>query len=227
MTASRQQSQFVPRPISRELASAGAGAAVADGVYRRLSPTYDLVFGAPLQPGRIAAIRRMAIRPGDHILEVGAGTGLNFPLYPRGCHVTAIDLSGPMLERARIRLERTRLKQIELVEQDAAKMSFASDVFDSVYAPYVMSAVTDPIRVAREMRRVCRPGGRIVILNHFRSTNPLLSWLECALSPVTVHVGFRLDLDLSLLLEQADLRAASIEKVNIPPMWSLVTCIKQ
>lgn len=224
VTASRQHSQFVPRPVSRELTSAGE--TVVEGVYHRLSPIYDLVFGAPLQPGRVAAIRRMAISPGDHVLEVGAGTGLNFPLYPRGCQVTAIDLSGPMLERARTRIDRDGLRHIELVEQDAARMSFASDVFDAVYAPYVMSAVADPIRVAREMRRVCRPGGRIVILNHFRSTNPLLSWLESALSPVTVHVGFRLDLSLTHLLEQARLRAASVETANFPPLWSLVTCIK-
>jgi phosphatidylethanolamine/phosphatidyl-N-methylethanolamine N-methyltransferase len=224
VTTSRQHSQFVPRPVAPELTSASE--AVAEGVYHRLSPIYDLVFGAPLQPGRIAAIRRMAIRPGDHVLEVGAGTGLNFPLYPRGCRVTAIDLSGPMLERARTRIDRDGLRHIELAEQDAATMSFASDVFDAVYAPYVMSAVADPIRVAREMRRVCRLDGRIVILNHFRSTNPLLSSFEHAFSPLTVHVGFRLDLDLTEFLEQAQLRAASVERVNFPPMWSLVTCIK-
>jgi phosphatidylethanolamine/phosphatidyl-N-methylethanolamine N-methyltransferase len=222
---SQQRSQFAPAPFSRELTS-GAPDAAGDGAYRRLSPIYDLVFGAPLQPGRAAAIRRMAIGPGDRILEIGAGTGLNFPLYPQDCHVTAIDLSGPMLERAQARIEQARISHIELLEQDAADMRFANDAFDSVYAPYVMSAVADPIRVAREMQRVCRPGGRIVILNHFRSTNPLVSRLEATLSPLTVHVGFRLDLDLGRVLEQAHLRPASIEKVNLPPMWSLVTCLK-
>ena len=108
-----------------------------------------------------------------------------------------------MLNRARRRVARQGFAHVELLEQDAARMSFRNDSFDSVYAPYVMSVVVDPIRVAREMRRVCRPGGRIVILNHFRSTNPLLSRLERATSPLTVHVGFRLDLSLTELLRQA------------------------
>ena len=202
------------------------GNAFIDGVYARLSPVYDMIFGAPLQPGRIAAVRQMAICPGDRVLEVGAGTGINAPLYPQDCHVTAIDLSAPMLDRARRRVARQGLAHIELLEQDAARMTFRNDSFDSVYAPYVMSVAVDPIRVAREMRRVCRPGGRIVILNHFRSTNPVLSKLERATSPLTVHVGFRLDLSLTELLRQADLWPASVERVNFPPMWSLVTCIK-
>ena len=203
------------------------GNAFIEAVYARLSPVYDMIFGAPLQPGRIAAVRQMAIRSGDRVLEIGVGTGINAPLYPKDCHVTAIDLSVPMLDRARRRVARQGLAHIELLEQDAAWMTFRSNSFDSVYAPYVMSVVVDPIRVAREMRRVCRPGGRIVILNHFRSTNALASRLERATSPLTVLVGFRLDFSLTELLRQADLWPASIERVNFPPLWSLVTCIKR
>jgi len=76
------------------------------------------------------------------------------------------------------------------------------------------------------MRRVCRPGGRIVILNHFRSPNPLLASLERAISPFTVHIGFKSDLDLPAFLAQAELHPVSIEKVNVPRIWSLVTCVK-
>jgi phosphatidylethanolamine/phosphatidyl-N-methylethanolamine N-methyltransferase len=76
------------------------------------------------------------------------------------------------------------------------------------------------------MRRICRPGGKIIILNHFRSANPILSRIERAISPLTVHIGFKSDLDLPAFLAQAELRPESIEKVNVPKIWSLVTCIK-
>jgi phosphatidylethanolamine/phosphatidyl-N-methylethanolamine N-methyltransferase len=76
------------------------------------------------------------------------------------------------------------------------------------------------------MRRVCKPGGKIVILNHFRSANPILSRVERAISPLTVHIGFKSDLDLPAFLAQAELRPESIEKVNVPKIWSLVTCVK-
>lgn len=210
----------------RALSPPASGNAFVDRVYAKLSPFYDLLFKAPLQAGRIAATARMAIHPGDRVLEVGTGTGINAPLYPRHCHVTAIDLSAAMLERARARIVRERLTHVKLLEADAARLTFADESFDSVYAPYVISVVPDPVQVAREMRRVCRPGGRIVILNHFRSENPVLSRLERAISPATVHVGFRSDLDLTEVLAQANLKPISIEKVNFPKIWTLVTCIK-
>ena len=108
---------------------------------------------------------------------------------------------------------------------DAAQLRFPDESFDVVYAPYLISVVPDPVGVAREMRRVCRPGGRIVILNHFRSTNPVVASVERLVSPLTLHVGFAADLDLPAFLARAGLRPAPIEKVNFPPVWSLVTCI--
>ena len=114
----------------------------------------------------------MGIKPGDRVLEVGVGTGINAALYPRDCSVTGIDLSSSMLEKARERVARKGIRNVRLLEMDAADLKFADDTFDIVYAPYLISVVPDPVAVAREMRRVCRPGGRIIILNHFRSPNP-------------------------------------------------------
>jgi phosphatidylethanolamine/phosphatidyl-N-methylethanolamine N-methyltransferase len=196
------------------------------GVYEKLASVYDFTFGPVLHPGRVDAIDRMGIRPGDRVLEVGVGTGINASLYPSYCAVTGVDFSSSMLEKARERVARKGVRNVRLLEMDAANMKFADDSFDIVYAPYVISVVPDPVAVTREMRRVCRPGGRIVILNHFRSKARVGAWLERIIAPFTLYLGFKSDLDLPAFLVQADLKPVSIEKVNIPRIWSLVTCIK-
>jgi phosphatidylethanolamine/phosphatidyl-N-methylethanolamine N-methyltransferase len=119
-----------------------------------------------------------------------------------------------------------KLRNVRLIEMDAADLKFLDGTFDIVYAPYLISVVPDPIAVAREMRRVCRTGGRLIFMNHFRSPNPLLGWIERVISPFTVHIGFKSDLDLPAFVAQAELNPLSIEKVNIPRIWSLVTCVK-
>jgi len=196
-------------------------------VYENIAWGYDLVFGPTLHPGRVDAIKRMGIKPGDRVLEVGVGTGINVDLYPADCAVTGIDLSSSMLEKARERVARKGVSNVRLLQMDAANLKFADDSFDIVYAPYVISVVPDPVAVTREMRRVCRPGGRIVILNHFRSSNPLMARIERMISPLTVHIGFKSDLDLPAFLAQAELKPQSIQKVNVPRIWSLVTCVKE
>ena len=195
-------------------------------VYENLASIYDFTFGPTLHPGRLEAIQRMGIKTGDRVLEVGVGTGINATLYPRDCAVTGIDLSDSMLEKARERVARKGITNVRLLEMDAADLKFADGSFDIVYAPYLISVVPDPVAVAREMSRVCRPGGKIIFLNHFRSANRLLAWMERGISPFTVHIGFKSDLDLPGFLAQAELKPVSIEKVNIPRIWSLVTCIK-
>jgi phosphatidylethanolamine/phosphatidyl-N-methylethanolamine N-methyltransferase len=197
------------------------------GVYEKLANVYDLAFGPTLNAGRVQAVKRMRIRPGEAILEVGVGTGINATLYPRECPVVGVDLSESMLEKARERLARKGLYNVRLMQMDAAHLRFPDESFDIVYAPYLISVVPDPVKVASEMRRVCRKGGRIVILNHFRSPGFLLSRAERMISPLTLHIGFKADLDLPAFLAQADLRPDFVEKVNFPRIWSLVTCVKQ
>jgi phosphatidylethanolamine/phosphatidyl-N-methylethanolamine N-methyltransferase len=196
-------------------------------VYEKLASVYDFIFGPTLHPGRLTAIQRMGIKRGDRILEVGVGTGINVALYPKSCHVTGIDLSDSMLEKARKRVARLGVRHVRLLQMDAAALKFPENSFDIVYAPYLISVVPDPVQVACEMYRVCRRGGRIILLNHFRSPNAVLSLVERVISPMTVHVGFKSDLDLPAFLAQASLRPESIEKVNIPKIWSLVTCVKE
>ena len=196
-----------------------------EGVYGKMASVYDLFFGLPLHHGRASAPSgAWASGRDDQILEVGVGTGISLPLYPRRCSVTAIDLSEWMLERARTRVQRYNLRNVRLIQMDATELKFPDNSFDIVYAPYFISCVPDPIAVTREMRRVCRPGGRLVFLNHFLSDGPIMSKLERAIAPLTVHLGFKSDFDLPAFLAQTGLRAESIEKVNVPRIWSLVIC---
>jgi phosphatidylethanolamine/phosphatidyl-N-methylethanolamine N-methyltransferase len=211
---------------TRALSVAAVETDFVAGVYEKLASVYDWVFGPTLHAGRLQAMQRMAIAPNDRILEVGVGTGINLGLYPRDCHVTGVDLSEGMLEKAHERVAEKAMRNVRLLQMDATRLTFPDHAFDIVYAPYLVSVVPDPVAVAREMKRVCRPGGRIIILNHFRSSNPIMSWGERLISPLTIHIGFKSDLDLPGFLAQAELQPVSIEKVNIPPIWSLVTCIK-
>jgi len=197
-----------------------------DAVYDKVSTVYDLTYGPTLHPGRLQAIERMGIKDGDRVLEVGVGTGINLGLYPSEAAVTGIDYTAAMLEKARERAARKKGAPVRLLQMDAADLRFADDSFDIVYAPYVISVVADPITVAREMYRVCRPGGRVIILNHFLSSGRFLSRLERLISPLTIHIGFKADLDLPAFLAQADLKPVSIEMVNWPRIWSLVTVVK-
>jgi phosphatidylethanolamine/phosphatidyl-N-methylethanolamine N-methyltransferase len=167
---------------------------------------------------------RLAPRAGESILEVGVGTGLSAVHYPRDCRVTAIDLSGAMLDRARARIVRHGTTHVRLCRMDAAHLAFRDAQFDAVYAPYVLNVVPDPVVVAREMLRVCRPHGRLVLLNHFdhaatrNIVNRIVGWMAGMVSDVNWN------LDLDRLLHEAGLVAVEIEPVNVPRVSCVVLC---
>ena len=128
-----------------------------------------------------------------------------------------------MLDRARQRVARLGLSHVEaLLEMDAQSMSYADDSFDAVVGMYVASVVPDPAQMLAEMRRVCVPGGDILIVNHFSSENPALRAFEKALSPFASQIGFHPDFDLNELLGLAAIEVVEIKPVNLFGYWKLV-----
>jgi len=184
-------------------------------LYERLAPVYDLVYGLGLHHGRQLALRRLAPAPGQRICEVGIGTGLGAAGYPAGCHVVGIDLSAAMLARARRRVARRGLAQVGLCRMDAGRLAFADAQFDAVHAAYVINVVPDPIAVARELTRVLRPGGRLVLLNHFANAPGQRGRLDRWLGRVATRLGgTQWDMDLDTFLRDTALVPCSVEPVN-------------
>jgi phosphatidylethanolamine/phosphatidyl-N-methylethanolamine N-methyltransferase len=172
------------------------------------------VFGPVLQPGRRALLERLGLKPGDRVLEVGVGTGLSLPLYPRSVRITGIDVSREMLEKARARVARRRLDNVDaLLEMDAEAMAFPDASVDKVVAMYVVSVVARPARLLEELHRVCRPDGEIFIVNHFRSDNRFLGAVEKALSGFSSQLGFHPDFDLREVLP--NYQNGDVSRVNL------------
>ncbi len=194
-------------------------------VYSNYAAVYDQIFGKIFHESRESAVRQLKPAPGERILEVGVGTGLSLPLYPRDCKVVGIDLSYDMLAKARQRIRAHRLGNVELIRMDAGRMEFPDNSFDTVMAAYVVTAVPDYRKVVTEMIRVCREGGRIIMLNHFSNGNKLIAAVEKVISPLCKHIGFRTDLSLNKVLEGTSLVVARKEKVNPLRYWHLVECV--
>jgi phosphatidylethanolamine/phosphatidyl-N-methylethanolamine N-methyltransferase len=193
--------------------------------YAVLSPVYDFLFDKIFYPGRVAAIDLLEIQPGNRVLEVGVGTGLNLPLYSRDCDVTGIDISKEMLRKAEERVLTLGMANTSLMVMDGSKLAFPDDSFDRVIATYVISAVPDPVKTLLEMRRVCKPSGHLVILNHFKSENPVIGMFEKLLAPVCTKIGFNTELKLMPLLERVALSPDQMHRVNLMNGWRLVRCI--
>lgn len=133
-------------------------------------------------------LRKKALsRASGKVLEVGVGTGNNFPYYPPGCEVTAIDFSPGMLDRARKKLHLARAP-IKLLEMDAQAMDFPDNTFDTVVATCVFCSVPDPVKGLAEVKRVCKPDGKIILLEHVRSESPVIGWLMDVLNPISLHL---------------------------------------
>ncbi len=182
--------QSAPAP-HRDAAITDAGQVVA--AYGRWAPVYDLAFAAVMRAGRSAAAEAAsrAAGRGGRIVDIGVGTGLELPMFDGACRVTGIDLSEPMLRGAQRRVARERLSNVDgLLVMDATRLAFPDQAFDAAVVPYVLTVVPEPQRMLDEVRRVVRPGGEIVLVNHFGSEAGPVAVVEAWLGRRSASLGW-------------------------------------
>ena len=191
--------------------------------YRRYAKYYDFVFGNIFHPGRHTAIEHLHCVPGDRVLEVGVGTGLSLPLYPKDVKVVGIDLSKDMLKQAEEKVADENLDHVEgLYQMDAQQMSFPENSFDKVVAMYVATVVPDVEAFMSEIRRVCKPGGTIIFLNHFQNKNPVIRHAEALVQPLAKYLGFHPDFPMSEFLERTNFKVTTAVPVNLLDYWTVL-----
>jgi phosphatidylethanolamine/phosphatidyl-N-methylethanolamine N-methyltransferase len=191
--------------------------------YRRWAPVYDHTFGLVAAEGRKHSVEVINQSKG-RVLEVGVGTGLSLPTYGHHLEIVGIDLSPEMLEKARERVAAEGLDNVaELHEMDASDLKFPDAAFDTVVAMYVMTVVPDPEKVMRELSRVCRPGGEVIIVNHFSAEEGMRGWVERRMAPFADMLGWRPVFDVERVLVCPDLTL--MEKRGLRP-WGLFTMMR-
>ena len=205
----------------------GSGLLDADSVraaYRRWAGIYDVVFGGVSSFGRRSAAAEVNRLPGNGVLEVGVGTGLALPCYNASKRVTGIDLSADMLRLARRRVAQEGLATVDtLREMDAEHMDFADASFDIAVAMFVASVVPHPRLLLAEMRRVVRPGGHLLFVNHFAAERGPRLWVERAVAPASRGLGWHTDFATSTLFDEADAAACVMRPVRPFGLFTLVS----
>jgi phosphatidylethanolamine/phosphatidyl-N-methylethanolamine N-methyltransferase len=194
-------------------------------VYNWYSGFYDFVWGKVFHSGRVMAPQLLDLSAGTKLLEVGVGTGLSIPLLPDHIDMTGVDLSERMLNKARKRVARLEREGVKLIKMDATRLDFPDDSFDRILAAYFISVVPDPVQCVLEMKRVCKPGGYILFLNHFRSFNPVVARIDDLLSPLCYRIGFKMDLDLHQLMADTDLDIETLIHIDLGGQWKAVRCV--
>ncbi|MCC7426187.1 MAG: class I SAM-dependent methyltransferase [Alphaproteobacteria bacterium] len=185
--------------------------------YRKQASFYDYTFGAVSWPGRRGAVALVNRLAGTRVLEVGVGTGLALPLYKPEKRVVGIDLSPEMLVKARERVEAEKLAHVEaLLEMDAEQMAFPDASFDISVAMYTASVVPHADRLLAEMRRVTKPGGDILFINHFVAEGGVRRWIEDRMASLSRKLGWHPDFAMEGFLDRK-----AIEFVSVTPMRPL------
>ncbi|MGH7779878.1 MAG: class I SAM-dependent methyltransferase [Candidatus Binataceae bacterium] len=159
-------------------------------IYSDFAKFYDTFFVRAFLDHEHEVVESLNLRPGQHVLEVGVGTGMSLDAFPAYVQLIGIDPSEAMLKHAREKIRENGWRHIEVKQGDALNLEFADNSFDEVVSFHVITVVPDPVRMMDEMVRVCKPGGRIVVVNHFASPNPILYFLNTLINPLTKLLGW-------------------------------------
>lgn len=191
-------------------------------IYDFHSMFYDATFGRLVKRRIARAISHMNISPTDRVLDLGIGTGVSLNYYPRRGHVIGIDLSSGMLRECRKKIAERRLDHATVFQADALHLPFGDNTFDHVFISHVISVVSDPCRLVQEAQRVAKPGARIVIVNHFQSTNRFIALFEKWLCPLCTRLGWRSDLPLQDLVTRTGVQVDYRFKLESIDLWETV-----
>jgi phosphatidylethanolamine/phosphatidyl-N-methylethanolamine N-methyltransferase len=194
--------------------------------YRRWAPVYDHTFGLVATEGRKHSVE-IINRGCGRVLEVGVGTGLSLPLYKRDLEIVGIDLSPEMLDKARERVAEERLTNVTgLHVMDASQLTFADGMFDTVVAMYVMTVVPEPEKVMRELARVCRPGGQVLLVNHFSQEDGMRGWIERRMAPFADKLGWHPLFDTSRVTVCQDLLVMETRALRPFGLFTMMRFVK-
>lgn len=191
-------------------------------IYDSHAKVYDATFGRLVHKRIRRAIEQLKIGAADFVLDLGVGTGNALHFYPDAGTVVGVDISRGMLEKAREKIEGNGWHRFRLAQCDALKLPFADHSFDHIFTSHVISVVSDPVACIREMQRVAKPDARIVMLNHFQSTNKLVAGVEKLLSPICTKLGWRSDLALADLIKATGIVVDYRYKLSTPDLWETV-----
>jgi phosphatidylethanolamine/phosphatidyl-N-methylethanolamine N-methyltransferase len=190
-------------------------------IYDIQSLVYDYTFGQLVKKRIARAIGHMNIQPGQTVLDIGIGTGGSMPYYPSHASVIGVDLSSGMLREAMKKVEESNYNAT-VFQGNALELPFEDSSFDHIFISHVISVVSQPELLVREAQRVAKEGARIVILNHFLSTNRFVAMLEKWANPICQKIGWRSDLALADLVAKTQIEIDYRYKLRSVDIWETV-----
>jgi phosphatidylethanolamine/phosphatidyl-N-methylethanolamine N-methyltransferase len=221
------RSDGLKRAVERARSRMSMDTDAVKSAYKRWAPVYDHTFGLVAAEGRKHAVEVINTRKG-RVLEVGVGTGLSLPDYARHLEIVGVDLSPDMLEKAQDRVAAEKLTNVTgLYEMDASHMDFPDASFDTVVAMYVMTVVPDPEKVMRELNRLTKPGGEVLLVNHFSQEEGVRGWVERRMAPFADKIGWKPLFDIDHVMVCDELKLVERRALRPAGLFTMLRFAKQ